>query len=187
MGKDSNKIVGVLDIIFDATTREVSIRCGDGNVYLASANVERALRAATFCEMREVVGAGAMLEWVENPWRGSTGPGYVVVGFVKKAAAGIDDDGEPMSDVDRAIAASAAGASDDTPAEVTRPKLDRYGVAVEIRETELYAYPVDRRGAISPVGTLVTRPSPEFLADVNAALGTSLSLDDFPAAVVKVR
>lgn len=188
---NGQKIVGVIDIIFSSVTRNVTIRGGDGRVYLAAEHVANALRAATYCEMRTVVGAGALLETVANPGQGVQGPAEVVVGFVKAQAAGdVDENGlDAVNDVDRAIAESAMVGPDKICAvrNVWRPKLERYGVAVEVYDDELYAYPLDSRGAISPVGTLVARPSPEFLADVNAALGIALTLADFPAAVVEGR
>jgi hypothetical protein len=90
--------------------------------------------------------------------------------------------------------------TDETDAPAPRVVLERYGVAVSMDKwieengvtvPELYVYPITKSGAISPIGTRVTRPSPEFLSDVNALMmtggQTQLTLDHFPGAIVPDR
>lgn len=165
------KAVRVADIIFDRTDSFVVSASAGHEVIACDPTVTALLRQYSARELAtEILGAIAEVDPARNH----------VVRFIttpREMAGTAPEGGE----------AFAAPQDEPAPKQDQRVKVDRYGVAVAIYNGVLHAHPVDHRGAISPTSYGVTKPSPEFLADVNAALGTSLTLSDFPESVVRGR
>lgn len=155
-----------INISFDRQTGEAYVVDDQGRVFKPHDPLAARLVILSARELAELIGCQFKAE------------GRMCVGFVPRElelATGSDDSTDLA-----AIDGESSGAA--PVKEDRRVRLERYGLGVSIEaygaHRRLVAYVCDKRGAMAREGVIVTKPSPEFLAAVNEALGTSLAIDD---------
>lgn len=172
------------NIQFDRKQGAALIVGHDLRVYFCEPRIARALMDKSVAELAAFIGAACVTD------------GRIITGFRALTSAERDQlaslfgGGQQLAtgDEEKAEAWSEQG-SVTTPRKIDRRViLDRYGLAVEVRanqeteQLEAIAYPLNRCGAISSIGTKVERWTPEFLDEINRVLGTEYTFAQFGVA-----